>query len=106
MHMRHPIAATLLVALGALTQAPAARADVRVGIRIAPPPPPAHVIVESGPRVGYVWAPGYWRWNGRRHVWVEGHYVRARRGYVWVADAWDHRGDRWYYQRGHWVRSR
>jgi hypothetical protein len=24
------------------------------------------------------WQPGYWRWNGHEHVWVEGHYVAAR----------------------------
>ena len=80
-----------------------ARGEGRV-IRVAPPP--ARVVVVPAPRRGYVWAPGYWRWNGKRHVWIDGHWVRERRGYLWVADRWDDRGGHWVYVPGHWERGR
>jgi hypothetical protein len=27
-------------------------------------------------REGYIWSPSHWEWNGRRHVWNEGHWVK------------------------------
>jgi hypothetical protein len=87
-----------------------ARAEVRP-VRVAParvviiPAPPApRVIVVPAPRRGYVWAPGYWRWNGRQHVWIEGRWVRERRGQIWIADRWDRRGNNWVFVPGHWER--
>ena len=100
--MRNVIAASILAActLGApaLTQA-----RVDVDVVIAPPAP----IVETVPveRRGYVWAPGYWRWNGHRHVWARGYYMRAHPGRHWVAHRWEQRGDRWYFHDGHWERD-
>ena len=89
-----------------------ARAEVRP-VRVAPArvivipePPPPRVVVVPAPRRGYVWAPGFWRWNGRQHVWVEGHYVREKRGQYWVADRWDRRGGAWVFVPGHWERAR
>jgi hypothetical protein len=26
-------------------------------------------------REGFIWSPGHWEWNGRRHAWVEGRWV-------------------------------
>jgi hypothetical protein len=94
------VGATLL---GCATAPPAA-ADVRVGIgvRIAPPAP--RVVVVPGPRRGYVWAPGYWRWNGRQHIWVDGRWLRERRGRIWIADRWEQRDGGWRYAPGHWER--
>lgn len=89
----------VIAAVAAL--APPALADVYV--RVAPPPPQVEVIPE--PRLGYVWTPGYWQWRGRRHVWVDGHWVRARAGYRWAPDVWYNDGGRWIYTRGHWVRD-
>ena len=54
------------------------------------------------PRVGFVWAPGYWNWQGHRHVWVKGHYIHERHGHHWVNDNWEQRDGRWHYERGHW----
>ena len=34
-----------------------------------PPPAPVYEVVPA-PRAGYVWAPGYYRWDGDRHVWT------------------------------------
>ncbi len=33
-------------------------------------PPPVRVEVVPPPRVGFVWAPGYWEWREHAHVWV------------------------------------
>ena len=65
-------------------------------------PPPARVEVVPAPREGYVWAPGYWRWEEprRTHIWVEGRYVETRPGHRWVADRWVERERRWYYEPG------
>lgn len=34
------------------------------------------------PRDGYVWAPGYWRSDGDRRIWISGHWVPDREYYV------------------------
>jgi hypothetical protein len=66
---------------------------------VAPPP----VRVERvEPRDGYVWAPGYWEWNGRSYHWVTGTYVYERRGAHWVADRWEQVGSQWQHVPGHW----
>lgn len=87
---------------GAAMASPAqARAVVEVSVRSAPPPPRVERVVV---RPGYVWSPGYWHWNGRRHVWVGGRYVLARPGYVYVGPRWEHRGPGYRFHRGYWVR--
>ncbi|KAF3997243.1 YXWGXW repeat-containing protein [Glaciimonas immobilis] len=75
-----------------------------IGDVVVAPPQPRYEIV-PGPRAGYVWAPGYWRWNGRRHIWVGGHYLRAHRGYRYNAPRWEHdpRGD-WRFREHGWER--
>ena len=67
-------------------------------------PPPARVEVVPAPRRGYVWAPGYWDWRGRRHVWANGYWVRERRGYHWAPHRWTEREGRWHFERGRWDR--
>ena len=81
---------------------PPRRHEARVDILVAPPPP--RVVVVPPARVGYVWAPGYWRWNGHEHVWVDGRWLAERRGYRWVPERWEQRGDRWHFEEGHWER--
>ena len=115
MMMRFPRKLALIagLALGfgglAYTQPAAAQVHVGVGVGIgigvAPPPPRIERV--PPPRVGFVWAPGYWLWNARwhRHVWVAGHWVRVRRGYHFRPAHWV-RGPygRWHFRPGHWVR--
>jgi hypothetical protein len=85
-----------MLALGAGLMTPLAQvqAATYVGVQIGQPPPPRYEIVPPS-RAGYVWAPGYWRWNGRRHVWVGGSWMRARPGYRYVPPRWERgpRGD-------------
>ncbi len=68
------------------------------------PPPPRHERVPDARR-GYVWAPGYWNWQGNRHVWVKGHWVKERRGYAYRANEWVERDGRWQLRRGGWDRD-
>ena len=71
-------------------------------VAVAPPPP--RVIEVPPPRVGYVWAPGYWRWNGHEHVWIEGRWISERRGRHWVPEHWVEYNGRWRFVEGHWER--
>ncbi len=83
-----------------------AQARVDVGIQIGVPPPPVQYEVVPGPRAGYVWAPGYWGWDGYRHVWVRGRWIGARRGYHWEPEHWEVRGPYHHFEQGHWERER
>ena len=77
-----------------------------VSISIGTPPPAPIYEAVPAPRVGYVWAPGFWRWEHERHVWAPGHWIAGRRGHRWVADRWvegPHGG--WRHEPGHWDRQ-
>ena len=92
-----------LLAFG-ITVLPAG-AQVSVNIEIGTPPPSERVEIVPPPRPGYVWAPGYWRWDGREHVWVAGRWIEERSGYVWVPERWEPKGHRYHFVPGHWVRA-
>ena len=66
-------------------------------------PPPVRVeVVPVAPGPAYVWAPGYWSWNGG-WIWVGGRYVmRPHYGAVWIGPRWVHHGRHFIYVRGHW----
>ena len=74
----------------------------QVVVRIGPPP----VIVEHPgppPRAGYVWTPGYHRWDGARYVWVPGRYAYPPRPRaVWVPGHWTNRRGGYVFVEGHW----
>ncbi len=98
---------SVLAALAAVTLAGVSGCLVPAGegyYDVAQAPPPPRVVVEPSVRVGYVWAPGYWRWNGRQHVWVNGRYMHERRGYHWRSAHWEPRGGRYHFEQGHWER--
>lgn len=103
MHARHKFLVTALAA-ASLALPLAAQARIDVDINVAPPPPRYEVV--PAPRVGFVWAPGYWAWdNGHhRHVWRGGHYVRERHGQRWVPDRWAEHEGRYRYEPGRWER--
>jgi hypothetical protein len=91
------------LALSAATISLPAAAATFVDIKIAPPAP--HVEIVPGPRPGYVWAPGYWRWNGHRHIWVRGGWIRERHGWRWEPQHWVQTPNgRWHFVQGRWVR--
>ena len=70
---------------------------------IAPMPPPRFVEVVPVPRPGYVWARGYWRWDGREYVAIHGHWEAARHGYHYRHPHWEHGPDGWHFRVGVWV---
>jgi len=53
-------------------------------------PAPRAQYVPASPGPGYLWAPGYWSWNGDGWVWVYGYWHRP---HFWWGWGWHHR--RW-----------
>ena len=98
------LAAGLAATLSVLS-APAAQAQVRAVINVGQPPPPLRAEVVPAPRRGYVWAPGFWDWDGHRHEWRGGHWERARPGYAYRQPEWRQNGGRWEMRRGGWDRD-
>ena len=76
---------------------------IGIDIQIAPPTP--RVIEVPPPRAGFVWAPGYWRWDGHQHVWVDGRFMKERHGQHWVPEHWDERHGHYHFEPGHWDRG-
>jgi WXXGXW repeat (2 copies) len=69
----------------------------------APHPPPApheDRVVAPGP--GYFWAPGYFRWDGREHVWTPGTWSQRHEGLDYVAPHWENVYSRYEYIPGRW----
>jgi hypothetical protein len=93
-------AATALV-LGTVALAPVAQARPDTLIVKVAPPAPKHERAMAARR-GYEWAPGYWNYNGRRYVWVKGHYERVRRGQSYHASEWRQGDNGWVLHRGGW----
>jgi hypothetical protein len=90
----------LIPVLGAFLAIGAANAQVYIGV--APPRP---IIEHRGPPpgAGYVWTPGYHRWDGHAHVWVAGAWQLPPRPHGrWVAAHWVHRPGGWVLIEGHW----
>ncbi len=83
---------------------PAAAGEVLVNVGMAPPPPRFERV--PPPRVGYVWAPGYWRWDAyaHRHIWAGGYWVPARRGYIYRPARWVPYGHGYRFYPGGWGR--
>jgi hypothetical protein len=101
--MKRMLCALALAAVSATALLPTqAMAQVGVNIIIGTPPPPPRYERMPPPRVGYLWAPGYWNWDGRRHVWAGGHWERARNGYRYDRPQWQHGRNGWELHRGGW----
>jgi hypothetical protein len=82
-----------------------------------PPPPPATVVeIQTAPPApivevrpapplrGAVWIPGYWQWNGQRHMWIGGRWSAPRAGFRWEPDHWVHGDHGWRVEHGRWAR--
>jgi hypothetical protein len=91
----------LLIAMAAAASPTIVSAGVAIDIDVAPPP--VRIETVPPPRVGYIWAPGYWSWSYHEHVWVGGRYIVERRGYHWVPDRWEQRGPHWHHVEGYWA---
>jgi len=92
------------VSLGGCVATVRAPGPAYYGVEVDVAPPPPRVVEFPAPRVGFVWAPGYWNWNGHEHVWAEGRWMPERAGYRWSADHWEQHNGRWRFAKGHWER--
>jgi len=87
--------------LGSIVVPALAQADT--DIIVTTPPPPVRTEAAPAAREGYIWAPGYWKWENGEHVWVEGHWVEARLHSHWVPDRWEQQDStHWHFIPGRW----
>jgi hypothetical protein len=96
--IRNALLANLILA-ASLVVAPTIASAANDSADVAPPAPRVEPVA---PREGYIWAPGYWEWNGRAYKWVSGSYIYERRAAHWVADRWEQVGPHWQHVHGHW----
>ena len=93
------------LALGAsLISLQPSTAQISAEIVIGTPPPPVRIESVPVPRPGYLWAPGYWAWDGRQHVWSPGHWELARPEETFVVGGWVRAPGGWRFVPGHWER--
>jgi hypothetical protein len=103
MLLRHRLSKALTVlafagSLGAFAACAPDRVYVQVG-----PPQPVMEVHEVSPGPGYVWIPGYHRWDGRAYVWTPGYWTRGPRSQAtWSPGHWSHNRKGWFYITGHW----
>ena len=97
--MKRKLLALMLLAGGSLFGA-----QVSIGIRIGPPPPPRVVHVRSAaPGPEFFWVEGYWYPVGNHYKWHDGYWTRPPYpGAVWMAPR--HDGERFF--EGYWEGDR
>ncbi|KJV24734.1 hypothetical protein VI08_20315 [Luteibacter yeojuensis] len=72
-------------------------------IHVTQEPPREVVEVEPPPREGWLWAHGYWRWDGRDYVRMPGHWERVVVGRHYVHTYWERRDGQWWLHEGYWA---
>ena len=98
--MRKTLAITAFAAVVTVAAPLFTHAQVYVRVR-----PPAPVFERRGPLPGrgYVWHPGYQRWDGARYAWVPGGYVMPPRPRaVWVGGRWVNTRRGYLWREGYW----
>lgn len=105
--MRH-VASFIGAGVGACLLVLSLPAPAQVDLNVVINTPPPAVIVEPvpPPRVGYVWAPGFWEWGGSRHVWRPGHWEVERAGELYVQPEWVEAPGGWRFVPAHWARRK
>src|SRR5580658_1915416 len=75
-------------------------AQVSIGIRIGPPPPPRVIkVIPKSPGPDFIWIDGYWFADGNKYKWHDGYWTRPPyAGARWVAPR--HDGERFF--AGYW----
>lgn len=107
MNMKKILSAVALIAIGVTAFMPThAMAQIGVNIVIGTPPPPPRYEIVPPPRIGYIWVPGYWDWDGRRHAWAAGHWEQSRSGYLYDRPQWREGRNGWELRRGGWHRGK
>ena len=102
------VALTLALGAGAMTAATPAAAQygLQISVYADAPPPPLPVYDQPPiPDEGYIWAPGYWAWDGDEedYYWVPGTWVEPPEpGLLWTPGYWAYQGDRYGFIDGYW----
>ncbi|MGN6481911.1 YXWGXW repeat-containing protein [Luteibacter sp.] len=95
--------ATALAVSACTPQPRLARNETLVKVDHEPPQHPTEE--EPAERVGWVWARGYWQWDGHDYTPVRGHWERERPGYHYVHPFWEQRNGRWVFHAGVWAKD-
>jgi WXXGXW repeat (2 copies) len=91
---------TILLGITLLTAGEVFGAQLSIGVRIGPPPPPRAVhVLPQRPGPGYLWVDGYWYPVGNHWKWHQGYWTLAPySGARWLAPRYEN-GE---YFQGYW----
>jgi hypothetical protein len=94
----------LLLGATLVAPAPAAHAQVAVGLSITLAPPILPIYVQPAiPAPGYIWTPGYWAWGVDGYYWVPGTWVLPPAvGLLWTPGYWGWAGGVYAWNAGYW----
>src|SRR5436853_441057 len=95
----------IIAAAFALVAAPAFANMANKVVIDQPPPPPYAEEGTAHQKEGFVWAPGYWAYNGSKHEWKKGHFVAERKGYKYVSPRWAEENGKWTLYPEQWVKN-
>lgn len=100
-------ALALPAAVQPLPPAPPLPDEIRPRIVVVAPPALRVETVVARPAPGYVWARGYWDWDGDSWAWVPGRWAQAPvRSATWVPASYRRVSNGWQYVPGHWSSQR
>jgi hypothetical protein len=92
----------LLLLFSGLAMSSQAFAQVAISVRFGPPLLPVYAQPVC-PGAGYLWAPGYWAWDGQDYYWVPGTWVLAPQvGFFWTPPYWGWEGGFFLFHAGYW----
>jgi hypothetical protein len=80
-------------------------AAVAIDIDVAPPAPRHE---NAPPRAGYIYTPGYYKWDDshHQHVWTDGEYQAERHGEHYVAQKWTEKDGHYHSDDGRWEKDK
>jgi|SRR5450631_844892 WXXGXW repeat (2 copies) len=94
----------MALAASSLGMSLATHAAVNIDIDVAPPAPRYE---NAPPREGYIYAPGYYKWDEghHEHVWTKGEYQPERRGEHFVPQRWTQQNGKYHFDEGRWEKG-
>ncbi|PYL06811.1 MAG: hypothetical protein DME34_08125 [Verrucomicrobia bacterium] len=102
-NMKMKLSFVALAALLLIGLTPASSlAYIGISVGFAPPAIPIYT-QPYAPAGGYLWAPGYWAFNGFDYYWVPGYWALPPRvGFYWTPGYWAYDGGRYFFNDGYW----
>lgn len=95
---------TLTAIAAGLVLSASLSAPAQVVVRMGPPVHATEVIPRA-PHRGWVWKPGFYRWDGRRYYWYPGRWVNPPYGGArWIPGTWRRGPNGYVWVEGRWVR--